>query len=152
MGCASGPLASLSTPTVQPAPAEPASRPTSANEPPKREVDSTLKELEKAKTDAENVRAPEVIARKLADAEAALQRAKEEAARATKEAEQAKADAQVARELKAQAERKLANAEAARVAAEGREKACQSAAKTQSGFGARFRSWFRPRPPDAKTP
>jgi hypothetical protein len=143
---------SPSTPTVQPAPAEPASRPTSANEPPKREVDSTLKELEKAKTDSENVKASEAMARKLADVEAVLQRAKEEAGRATKEAEQAKADAQVARELKAQAERKLADVEAARMAAEGREKACQSAAKTQSGFGARFRSWFRPRPPDAKTP
>jgi hypothetical protein len=39
--------------TVQPAPAEPASRPTSANEPPKVEVDSTLKELERAKADAQ---------------------------------------------------------------------------------------------------
>ena len=92
------------------------------------------------------------MARKLVDLEAALKRAKEEAGRATKEAEQAKADAQVARELKAQAERKLADVEAARMAAEGREKACQSAAKTQSGFGGRLRSWFRPRPPDAKTP
>jgi hypothetical protein len=82
-----------STPTVQPAAAEPSSRPTSTNEPPKREVDSTLKELEKAKTDAENVKASEAMARKLADAEAALQRAKEEAGRATKEAEQAKAEA-----------------------------------------------------------
>src|ERR1700722_10901926 len=77
---------SPSTPTVQPAPAEPASRPTSANEPPKREVESTLKELEKAKSDAETVKASEAMARKLANAEAALQRAKEEAGRATKEA------------------------------------------------------------------
>ena len=100
--------------------------------------------------DSENVKASEAMARKLADVEAALQRAKEEAGRATKEAEQARADAQVARELKAQAERKLADVEATRMAAEGREKACQSAPKTQSGFGARFRSWFRPRPPDAK--
>jgi len=137
---------SPSTPTVQPAPAEPAARPTSANEPPKREVESTLKELEKAKTDSENAKASEAMARKLADAEAALKRAKEEAGRATKEAEQAKADAQVARELKAQAERKLADAEGARMAAEGREKACQSAAKTQPGLGARFRSWFESDP------
>ena len=79
-----------------------------------------MRELEKPKTDAENVKVSEPMARKLADAEAALQRAKEEAGRATKEAEQAKADGQVARELKAQAERKLADAEAARMAAKFR--------------------------------
>ena len=143
---------SPSTPTVQPTPAEPTSRPTSANEPPKREVDSTRKELEKAKTDAENVKASEAMARKLADAEAALQRAKEETGRATKEAEQAKADAQVARELKAQAERKLADAEAARMAAEGREKACQSAAKSQPRLGARLRGWFGHKESNPKNP
>jgi hypothetical protein len=143
---------SPSTPTMQPAPTEPASQPTSANEPPKREVGSTLKELEKAKTDTETVKATEAMARKLADAEAALQRAKEEAGRATKEAEQAKADAQVARELKAQAERKLADAEAARMAAEGREKACQSTAKGQLGLGARMRAWFGHKPSNPKNP
>jgi hypothetical protein len=48
---------------------------------------------------------------------------------------------------------KLADAEAARVAAEGREQACHSAAaKAQSGFGARFRSRFRPKRPDANNP
>ncbi len=125
----------------QPPSAETASPPTSANEPGKREVDSTLKELEKAKTDADT--ASEAMARKLADLETALQQAKEEAGRATKEAEQAKADAQVARELKAQAERKLADAEAARMATEGREKACQSAVKSQPGLGARLRGWFK---------
>ena len=135
--------ASSSTPTMQPASAEPASQPTSAKEPPKGQVDSTPKGLEKTKTDAETAKASEAMARKLADAEAALRRAKEEAGRATKEAEQAKADAQVAREWKAQAERKLAEAEAARMAAEGREKACQSAAKSQPGLGARLRGWFK---------
>ena len=134
-------LSSPSTPTVQPAPAEPASRPTSANEPPKVEVDSTLKELEPAKADAKNATASEALARKLADAEAALQRAKEEAERATNEAERAKADAQAARESEAAAKRKLADAEAARTAAEGR---CQSDVKSQPGFGARLRKWFRP--------
>jgi hypothetical protein len=143
---------SPSTPTVPPVPAEPISRPTSANEPPKKEVDSMRKELEKAKTDAENVKASEAMARKLADAEAALQRAKEEAGRATKEAEQAKADAQVARELRAQAERKLADAEAARMAAEGREKACQSAAKSQPQLGTRLRGWFGHKESHPKNP
>jgi hypothetical protein len=155
---------SPSTPTVQPAPAEPASRPTSANEPPKLEVDSTLKELERAKADARHVTASEALAqrklaeelerakadaqnatasealaqRKLADAEAALQRTKEEAKRATNEAQRAKADAQAARESEAAAKRKLADAEAARTAAE----ACQSAAKSKPGFGARLRGWI----------
>ena len=95
----------------------------------------------KAKTDAESSKAPEVMARKLADAEAALQRTKEEAERATNEAQRAKADAQAARESEAAAKRKLADAEAARTAAEGR---CQSDVKSQPGFGARLRKWFSP--------
>jgi hypothetical protein len=46
-------------------------------------VDSTLKELEKARTDGENAKASEAIAwRKLSKLEAVLQRAKEEAGRA----------------------------------------------------------------------
>jgi hypothetical protein len=103
------------------------------------ERDSALKELERAKADAQNATASEALARKLADAEAALQRAKEEAGRATNEAQRAKADAQAARESEAVAKRKLADAEAARTAAEGREQACQSA---KPGFGARLRKWF----------
>jgi len=73
------------------------------------------------------------MARKLADTEAALQRAKEEAGRATKEAERAKADAQVARDLKAQAERKLADAQG---------QASRSATKGQPSLGARLRGWL----------
>jgi hypothetical protein len=131
---------------VQPAAAEPVSRPTSANEPPKREGDSTLKELEKAKTDAENVKASEAMARKLADAEAALQRAKEEAGRATKEAEQAKAQAQGARESEAAVKHKLADAEAAKAKAE---QACHSGDKARSGLGGRLRRWLgRPGTPN----
>jgi hypothetical protein len=128
-----------STPTVQPAPAEPASLPTSASGPPKREVDSALKEIEKAKTDAESTTTSAAIARKLADVEAALQRTKEEAERATSEAQRAKVDAQAARESEAAAKRKLADAEAARTAAEAR---CQSAAKSKPSFGARLRGWI----------
>jgi len=129
-----------STPTVQPVPAEAASRPTSANERLKLEDDSTLKEkLERAKAEAQNVRASEASAqRKLADVEAALQQTKKEAERATNEAQRAKADAQAARESEAAAKRKLADAEAARTAAE----ACQSAAKSKPGFGTRLRGWI----------
>ena len=89
---------SPSTPSVQPAPVEPASGATNA--PPTVERDLALKELERAKADAQNATASEALARKLADAEAALQRAKEEAGRATNEAQRAKADAQAARELR----------------------------------------------------
>jgi len=133
------------TPTVPPA--KSASPPPSANAPPKMEVDSMLKELKQAQADARNARdSEEVVKRKLADAEADLKRAKDEAVRATKEAEQAKNDAQAARESQAKAENKLADAERARVAAEGREQACQSAAKSQPGLGTRLRSWFGRKP------
>jgi hypothetical protein len=99
---------------------------------------SMVKELQQAKVDAIKARSSESMAqRKLADteadlkqandeaarvtkeaqqakadAEANLMRAKEEAGRATKEAQQAKADAQVALQSKAEAERKLAASEA----------------------------------------
>jgi hypothetical protein len=138
-----------STPTGQRAPAEPASRPTSANEPPL-EVDSTLKEFQRAKADAQNATASVASTRrKLADAEAALQRTKEEVEQATKEAQRAKADAQAARESEAATKRKLADAEAARTVAEG---GCQSAAKSKPGFGARLRKWFEPERSNPKNP
>ena len=44
--------------------------------------------------------------------------------------------------LQAQAERHFAEAAAARIAAEGREQACQSATK-QPGLGARIRGWLK---------
>jgi DNA repair exonuclease SbcCD ATPase subunit len=150
-----------STATAQPPPTTPG--PASANsarqefstsEPPKIGADSTLKELERVKADAQNARASEATVRgKLAGAEADLKRAKEdlqrtkdEAGQATKAAEQAQAEAQSARESRAKAENKFADAEAARTAAEEREKACQNAAKSQSGFGSRWRSWFGHKP------
>jgi hypothetical protein len=142
------------TPTAQPAPADTSPRRSSPNETPKIGADSTLKELERVKADAQNARASEANVRgKLTSAEADLKRAKEElqrtkdeAGRATKEAEQAKADAQSAREAQAKAENKFADAQAARTAAEEREKACQNAAKSKSGLGARLRSWFGHKP------
>ena len=109
--------------------------------------DSTVKELQQAKVDALNARTSESMAqRKLADAEAALQRAKEEAGRATAEAERAKADAKVARESEVVAKGKLADAEAARVAAE---QSCHSGTKPRPVLG-RFRGWLRR--PGAKNP
>jgi DNA repair exonuclease SbcCD ATPase subunit len=144
-----------SAPTVPPASANSsASRSSSAKEPAKGEVDSTLKELQRvktdaqtARTDAQNARTSETLAqRKLADTEAELKRAKEEAGRATKEAEQAKADAKAARDAKAEAERKLADAETARSAAEERLKANESATENQGGFGGWLRGWFGPKP------
>jgi DNA repair exonuclease SbcCD ATPase subunit len=142
------------TPTVQPAPADTARQPSSTNEPSKIGADSTLKELERVKADAQKARASEATVRgKLASAEGDLKRAKEElqrtkdeTGRVTKEAEQAKADAQSAREAQAKAENKLVDVEAARTAAEDREKACQDAAKSKSGVGARLRSWFGHKP------
>jgi len=134
---------------MQPALAEPASRQTSPNEPPKLEIDLTLKELERTKADSQNVAASEALAqRKLADAEATLKRTKEEAERARNEAQRAKADAQAARESEAAAKRKLADAEAARIAAEGQ---CQNAA-SQPGFGTRLRKWFEPERSNPKNP
>jgi hypothetical protein len=151
------------TPTMQPArsttptPAAPtptSSRPPSTNEPQQIGADSTLKELERVKADAQKARASEAMVRgNLASAQAELQRTKEElqrtrdaAARATKEAEQAKGDAQSAREAEAKAENKFADADAARVAAEERLKASEDAAKNQGGFGRRLRSWFGHKP------
>jgi DNA repair exonuclease SbcCD ATPase subunit len=142
------------TPTVQPAPADSVRQPSSINEPPNTGADSTLKELERVKADAQNARASEAMVRgKLASTEADLQRAKgdlqrakEEAGRATQQAEQAKADAQSARQAQARAENKLTDAEAARTAAEERLKASESAAKNQQGFGARLRGWFGLKP------
>ena len=163
-----------SLPTTRPAPGDKTSQPTATKEPSVSETGAPKKELEGAKSDDFTAKASEALAqRKLADAEAALQRVKEEAgrataeaerakaslqrvkdeaARATADAERAKADAKAARESEETARRKLADADAARVAAEGREQACQSAAKKESGFRARFRSWFKPKPPDTKNP
>src|SRR5215471_16563619 len=53
-----------STPSPRtPAPADPASRPSSTNEPPDTGADSTLKELQRLKADAQNARVSEVAVR-----------------------------------------------------------------------------------------
>ena len=140
------------TPTL--APADSASPSPSTNEPPNTGADSTLKELQRMKADAQNARASEATVRgNLASAQAELKRTKEElqqtkdaAARATKEAEQAKNDAQAAREAQAKAVNKFHDADDARVAAEERLKTSEDAAKNQGGFGSRLRSWFGHKP------
>ena len=91
---------------------------------------------------AGRVRSEALAERKLADAQAALQREKQEARQASAEADQAKANARAARESEETAKRKLADAEEAKIAAEGREQACERAANTEPGLGARLRSWF----------
>jgi hypothetical protein len=106
----------------------------------------TITEVERAMAETEAAKASEALAqRKLADAEAALQRTKEEAGRAIAEAEQAKSAAQVAKGSEAAARRKLADAEAARVSAE---KACTAAARP--GLVGRLRGWLRD--PASKSP
>src|SRR5215467_1522268 len=150
------PARSTPTPTPAPPPADSASRPPSTNEAQQIGADSTLKELERVKADAQKARASEATVRgNLVNAQAELQRTqeelrrtKDEAGRATKEAEQAKTDAQTARQAQAKAENKLADAEAARVAAEERLKASEDAAKNQGGLGSRLRSWFGHKPPN----
>jgi hypothetical protein len=142
--------ASAPSPTAQ---ASSSTAPASTAPPTSEPSKAMVKELQQAKVDAINARASESMAqRKLADAEADLKRVKEEAGRATKEAEQAKIDAQTARESRAQAENKLATAEAARVAAEDREQACQSAPKSQPGFGGWLRGLFGHKPSNPQNP
>jgi hypothetical protein len=134
------PAPSLSTPATPPSPAEAGSKLAT-----KTEADQANKDAERAKADALAAKASEaVVQRKLADAEAALKRAKDELDRAKAEAERAKADAQGARESAAAANRKLADAEVARAAAE---KACPSGDTAQPGLGSRLRRWLgRPAP------
>jgi hypothetical protein len=134
------PSTPLSTPVAPPEPAAASPKPAI-----KTDENQTNKEAERAKADALAAKASEAVTeRKLADAEAALKRAKEELDRAKAEAERAKADAQGARESEAAANRKLADAEAARVAAE---KACHTGDSAPSGLGSRLRRWLgRPAP------
>jgi colicin import membrane protein len=140
------PAPSPPTTTVQPPPAATTARPTPLKESPKTEGRLAITEVERAKAETEAAKASEAMAQcKLADAEAALQRAKEEAGRAIAEAERARAAAQLAKESEAAATRKLADAEAARAAAE---KACTAAARP--GLVGRLRGWLKH--PASKSP
>ena len=126
---------------------EPILKPNSDKEALKTEDSEAKREVERAKLEAQTAKASEALAqRKLADAEAALRRAKEEAGRATTEAEQAKAEAQGARDLEAAVKHKLADAEAAKAKAE---QACHSGDTTRPGLGGRLRRWLgRPGTPN----
>jgi hypothetical protein len=131
---------SPSTPAAQPAPGSAPQEPPPSKQPPKADGDSTTREVEQAKAEAQTAKESEALAqRKLADAEAALQRLKDEAARANADAERAKADAKAAKESEAAATRKFADAEAARVAAV---KACHSETKSRPALE-RLRGLFR---------
>lgn len=126
------------SPSAEPS-AESASPPTAAKEPAKAESDVMRTELEQARTEVQTAKASEaLVQRKLAEVEAMLRGAKDNAGQATAEAEQAKADAQAARRSEAAVKRKLAEVEAAR---EADEKACLSSARP--GFGTRLRELFK---------
>jgi len=127
-----------------PPPPMPAAQPATAapipdKEAPKKE-DEAKSEVERAKLEAQTAKASEaVVQRKLADAEAALKKAKEEAQRASAELERAKSEAQNARASEAVIKQKLADAEAARVKAE---QACHGGDETQPTLRERFRRWL----------
>jgi hypothetical protein len=130
------PASSPSTPAAQPT----AAMPVPDKEVPKKEEKEAKSGVERAKLEADNAKASEASAqRKLADAEAALKKAKEEAQLARTELERAKAEAQNARESEAAVKHKLADAEAARAKAE---QACHSSDTTRPGLGGRLRRWF----------
>ena len=97
-------------------------------------------EVERAKMEAETAKASEASAqRRLADAEATLKKAKEEAQRVSAEAERAKAEAQSAKESEAAIKSKLADAVAAQAKAE---QACRSGDAQRPGLGGRLRRWL----------
>lgn len=128
------PESSPSMPNTQPAAAAP------IPEVPKKEGNEAKGELERVRLEAEAAKASEAAAqRKLADAEAALKKAKEEAQRVSADLERAKAEAQTARESESAIKTRLADAVAARAKAE---QACRTGDTTRPGFGARLRRWF----------
>jgi hypothetical protein len=135
-----------------PSPATPAAQPTTMvpspdKEVPKKEENEAKGEAERAKLEAQITKASEASAqRKLADAESALKKAKDEAQRVSAELERAKAEAQNARESEAVIKTKLADAVAARAKAE---QACHGIDTTRPGLGGRLRRWLgRPGSPN----
>ncbi len=132
-----------SVPTTQPT----APTPDKDKDVPKKEGNEAKGELERARLEAETAKASEALAqRKLADAEAALKKAKEEAQRVSADLERAKAEAQTARESESAIKTKLADAVAARAKAE---QACHGDNGQRLGLGTRLRKWLgRPAPPN----
>lgn len=132
-----------STPVTQPA----AVAPIPDKEAPKSERSETKGELERVKLEADAAKASEAaVQRKLADAEAALKKAREETQRVSSDLERAKAEAKNARESEAAIKTRLADAVAARTKAE---QACRSDDGQRPSIGTRLRKWLgRPESPD----
>jgi hypothetical protein len=141
----------LSTPTP-PTPSTPVTQPAAVapipdKEAPKNERSETKGELERIKLEADAAKASEAaVQRKLADAEAALKKAKEETQRVSADLERAKAEAKNAKESEAAIKTRLADAVAARTKAE---QACHSDDGQRPSIGTRLRKWLgRPASPD----
>jgi len=132
-----------STPVTQPA----AAVPVPDREVPKSERSETKGELERVRLEADAAKASEAAAqRKLADAEAALKKAKEETQRVSADLERAKAETQNAKQSEAAVKTKLADALAARAKAE---QACHSDGGQRPTLGTRLRKWLgRPESPN----
>jgi hypothetical protein len=113
----------------------------------KKEDNDARIEVERAKLEAQAAKTSEALAqRKLADAEVALKKSRDEAQRASTEVERARAEAQDAKESEAAIKTKLADAVAARAKAE---QACTGSSDAQPGLGARLRRWLgRPDAPN----
>jgi hypothetical protein len=142
--------AAATKPAPSPAPPQPPPPPTPAAQPaaavpipdkviPKSQ-DDAKSEVERAKLEAQTAKASEAaVQRKLADAEAALRKAKDDAQRASADLERAKSEAQNARASEAVIKQKLADAEVARVKAE---QACHGGDETKPTLRERFRRWW----------
>jgi len=136
------PAPSPPTPVTQPA----ATVPIPDKEVPKSRGTEAKGELERARLEADAAKASEAaVQRKLADAEAALKKAKEETQRVSADLERTKAEALNARESEAAIKTKLADAVTARAKAE---QSCRAGDTTRPGLGGRLRRWFgRPETP-----
>jgi hypothetical protein len=140
--------AAATKPAQSPAPPQPpptpAAQPAAAVPIPDKEIpksqDDAKSEVERAKLEAQTAKVSEAaVQRKLADAEAALRKAKDDAQRASADLERAKSEAQNARASEAVIKQKLADAEVARVKAE---QACHGGDETQPTLRERFRRWL----------
>jgi hypothetical protein len=142
--------AAATKPAPSPAPPQPPPPPTPAAQPaaavpnPDKEIpksqDDAKSEVERAKLEAQTAKTSEAaVQRKLADTEAALRKAKDDAQRASADLERAKSEAQNARASEAVIKQKLADAEVARVKAE---QACHGGDDTQPTLRERFRRWL----------
>jgi hypothetical protein len=141
----SGAAATKPAPSAAPPPPPPpAAQPAAAvtipdKEAPKKHDEANI-EVERAKLEVQTAKASEAaVQRKLADAEAALRKAKDDAQRASADLERAKSEAQNARASEAVIKQKLADAEVARVKAE---QACHSGDQSQPTLRERFRRWL----------